>query len=124
MSVPPDACSFPSKAKCLLLTKCLSDTEAPNAQGRPARASRSRGRWLSPPSPPPPQHVIYGDWKTLSKQAPSVPEVVEEYLCDKFTGSLEDPLIFWEMTRRLWPRCVKFPLLYPRLHAVHYLLGV
>lgn len=60
-----------------------------------------------------PQHVIYGDWKTLSKQAPSVSEVVEEYSCDKFTGSLEDPLIFWEMTRRLWPRCVKFPLLYP-----------
>ena len=36
---------------------------------------------------------------------------MEEYSCDKFTGSLEDPLIFWEMTRRLWPRCVKFPLL-------------
>ena len=62
---------------------------------------------------PTPQHVIYGDPKTLSKQAPSVHEAVEEYLCDKCTGSLEDPLIFWEMTRRLWPRCVKFPLLYP-----------
>lgn len=62
---------------------------------------------------PLPQSVIYGDWKTLSEQAPSVPEVVEEYSCDTFTGSLEDPLIFWEMTRRLWPRCVKFPLLYP-----------
>lgn len=131
MSVPPETCSFPSKAKCLVLTKCLSDTEAQNAQGRPAWASCSWGRWLPPrplPSPPPPrpcsQHVIYGDWKTLSKQAPSVPEAVEEYLYDKFTGSLEDPLIFWEMTRRLWPRCVKFPLLYPRLHAVDYLLGV
>jgi hypothetical protein len=31
-------------------------------------------------------------------------------VCDE--GSLEDPLIFWEMTRHLWPHCVKFPLLY------------
>lgn len=77
-----------------------------------------------PSSAPLPQHVIYGDWKTVSEQAPSVPEAVEEYSCDKFTGALEDPLIFWEMTRRLWPGCVKFPLFIPSLHAMDYLLGV
>ena len=89
--------------------------------GRWGGVGAGRERWLPASGGevcltlPTPQHVIYGDPKTLSKQAPSVHEAVEEYLCDKCTGSLEDPLIFWEMTRRLWPRCVKFPLLYPLL---------
>lgn len=30
----------------------------------------------------------------------------------KFTGLREDPLIYWEMTRRLWPTCVKFTPFY------------
>lgn len=73
----------------------------------------SHRRLARVPPPPRPQHVICGDWKTLLQQTPSVPAAVAEYLCDPFAGSLGDPLIFWEMTRRLWPRCVKCPLLYP-----------
>lgn len=116
MSVLPDACCFSSKVKCSMLTKCLSHTEAQNAW-QPAMSASfpflgAMAGFLTLPPMPPRQHVIYGNWKTSSKQAQRVPEVVEEYLCDKFTGSLEDPLIFWEMTRRLWPCCVKFPLLY------------
>lgn len=38
---------------------------------------------------------------------------MEEYYYDKFIGPMEDPLIYWEMTRRLWPTCVKFTPLYP-----------
>lgn len=88
---------------------------APGYECRRLPVSGGRGSLCPPPpSTSHPQRVIYGNCKTVSKQAPSVPAVMEEYLCDKFTASLEDPLIFWEMTRHLWPRCVKFPLLYPR----------
>lgn len=59
---------FPSKAKCLLLTKCLSDTEAQHAQGRPAQAPRSWGRWLSP-LPPPPACYLWR-WENIIKTGP------------------------------------------------------
>lgn len=40
----------------------------------------------APPNPLPPCY-LWGDWETLSEQAPSVPEVMEEYCGDKFTGT-------------------------------------
>lgn len=114
---PQVACCFPSKMKCSVLTKCLSDDQ------RHRTPAASHERWFPvsggndrlsalPPLSPRPACYLWGLENTI-KTGPFCSEVVEEYSCDKFTGSLEDPLIFWEMTRRLWPRCVKFPLLYP-----------
>lgn len=79
----------------MVLTKCFSSDQRPRLWAAACRP----GHWFPPtpilgttaghpscPSLSPPLHVIYGDWETLSEQAPSVPEVMEEYSCDKFTG--------------------------------------
>jgi len=37
---------------------------------------------------------------------------MEGYYFDKFIGPLEDSLIYQEMTRHLWPNCIKFTPFY------------